>query len=213
MQKLDLKKTYKSLYAPSEKAVILVDVPRLNFLMINGRIETGCEPGNSPSFQEATAAIYGTAYTLKFMSKLDKTNPIDYSVMALEGLWWVEDGQFDIKIKDNWFWTLMILQPDHITPDMFHEAIARQMKKKDSTAISGLRLESFQEGLCVQTMHIGPYATEPQTMARLENYAQEHQFQFDYKHHEIYLGDPRRAQPEQLKTILRHPIRPALITQ
>jgi hypothetical protein len=206
MQKLDLKKAYKSLYRPSAKEVSLVEVPQLNFLMIDGQIEKDHEPGNSPAFQEATAAMYGAAYTLKFMSKLDKNNPIDYGVMALEGLWWVEDGQFDIKIKDNWFWTLMILQPEHITQAMFQAALVKLKKKEASAALPRLRLVSFQEGLCVQIMHIGPYAAEPQTVNRLENYANEHNLKFNYKHHEIYLGDPRRAKPEELKTILRHPV-------
>jgi hypothetical protein len=206
MQKLDLKKTYKSLYSPTAKEVSLVNVPKLNFLMIDGAIEPGKEPGNSPCFQEATAAIYGAAYTLKFMSKLDKTNPIDYGVMALEGLWWVEDGQFDIKIKDNWFWTLMIMQPEHISQDMFQEALLKLKGKKDLPALPRLRLAPFQEGQCVQIMHIGPYATEPQTVDRMANYAHELGLRFYLKHHEIYLGDPRRSKPEQLKTILRHPV-------
>jgi len=206
MEKLDFKKTYKSLYAPSAREVQLVDVPRLKFLMIDGSIEPGHEPGNSPSFQEATAAIYGAAYTLKFMLKKRHDNPIDYPVMALEGLWWVEDGLFDIKIKDNWFWTLQIMTPDFVDETLFQQALAQLKKKRDPAALSKLRLESFQEGLCVQVMHIGPYAAEPASVDRLEAYAGDHQLQFHHRHHEIYLGDPRRSKPELLKTILRHPV-------
>jgi hypothetical protein len=206
MEKLDLKKDYKTLYNPPAKAVQLIEVPRLKFLMIDGSIEPGCEPGNSPSFQEATAAIYGAAYTLKFMVKKRQENPIDYPVMALEGLWWVEDGLFDIKIKDNWFWTLLILAPDFIDENLFQEALAQLHKKRDSAALSKLRLETFQEGLCVQIMHIGPYADEPATVDRLAAFALDNQLQFQHRHHEIYLGDPRRSQPAQLKTILRHPV-------
>lgn len=206
METLDLKKKYKSLYYPPSKEVQCIEIPRFNFLMIDGNIEPGMEPGNSPAFQAATAAMYGAAYTLKFMVKKREQGPIDYPVMALEGLWWVEDGFFDITVKDNWFWTLLIMQPDFITQTMFEDAVAGLVKKKGEGAFPRLRLESFEEGLCVQTMHIGPYATEPETVARLEAYARERQLQFHHKHHEIYLGDPRKAKPELLKTVLRHPV-------
>ena len=112
MKILDLKKEFKPLYQPSAKKVEIIQVPNLQFAMIDGAIEKGYEPGNSPSFQEATQALYGISYTLKFMLKKRKTNAIDYPVIALEGLWWVEDGIFDISIKDNWFYTLMIMQPE-----------------------------------------------------------------------------------------------------
>jgi hypothetical protein len=153
-------------------------------------------------------ALYGAAYTLKFMSKLRKVDPIDYPVMTLEGLWWVEDGQFDILIKDNWVYTVMVLQPEHITADMLAEAIAQLRKKKgDQPAFSRLRLEPFQEGPCVQMMHVGPYATEPATVKKMEAFAAENGYNtLPGKHHEIYLGNPLRAQPDKLKTILRHPI-------
>jgi len=108
MKLLDLKKQYKHLYQPSAKKIEAVQVPNLQFAMIDGAIEKGSEPGKSPMFAEATQALYSVAYTLKFMFKKRKSNAIDYPVMALEGLWWVEDGFFDIRIKDNWFYTLMI---------------------------------------------------------------------------------------------------------
>ncbi len=207
MTELDLRKQWKHLYAPrwtAAKKIELVDVPELKFVMIDGRIEPGQEPGTSPGFGEAMAALYSAAYTLKFMSKLRKEDPIDYPVMALEGLWWVEDGQFDITIKDNWVYTMMIMQPDHITPAMFAEALAQAAKKKPNPALSRLRLESFREGLCVQAMHLGPYATEPATIEKMHRWAEENGYQLVGKHHEIYLGDPRRAEPEKLKTVLRH---------
>jgi hypothetical protein len=121
MKILDLKREMKYLYAPSAKKVEMVQVPRLQFAMIDGAIEKGSEPGKSPAFAEATEALYGISYTLKFMFKKRKTKAVDYPVMALEGLWWVEDGMFDIAIKDNWFYTLMILQPDIVTQDIFEE--------------------------------------------------------------------------------------------
>ena len=211
MRTLDLKKDLKYLYAPSAKKVEIVKVPRLQFAMIDGAIEKGYEPGNSPSFQEATQALYGISYTLKFMLKKRKTNQIDYPVMALEGLWRVEDGVFDITVKDNWFYTLMILQPAVITKDIFEEGLAQVHKKRgDSPALSNLRLANFEEGLCVQVMHIGPYATEPATVERMRAFAQENGYRdlvgSGGKHHEIYLGDPRKADPAKLKTVLRHPV-------
>lgn len=211
MKTLDLKKEYKYLYQPSAKKVEIVKVPRLQFAMIDGAIEKGYEPGNSRAFQEATQALYGISYTLKFMLKKRKTNAIDYPVMALEGLWWVEDGIFDITVKDNWFYTLMIMQPDVITKDLFDEGMEQVRKKRgDSPALSKLQLADYEEGLCVQTMHIGPYATEPATIERMRAFAQENGYRdlvgSGGKHHEIYLGDPRKADPAKLKTVLRHPV-------
>ncbi len=201
---LDLRKQWKHLYAPSARKVDLVDVPEFKFVMIEGRIEPGEAPGTSPGFEEAMSGLYSATYTLKFMSKLRKEDPIDYPVMALEGLWWVEDGSFDITVKDNWVYTLMIMQPDHITPAMFAEAVVVAAKKKSNPALARLRLESFREGLCVQTMHVGPYATEPATVERMYRWAAGNGYRLAGKHHEIYLGDPRRADPEKLKTVLRH---------
>ena len=206
MIELDLRKQWKHLYAPSAKKVELVDVPEFKFVMIDGRIEPGEAPGTSPGFGEAMIALYGAAYTLKFMSKLRKTDPIDYPVMALEGLWWVEDGVFDITVKDNWVYTLMIMQPDHITPELFAEALVQAAKKRPSPALARLRLETFREGLCVQTMHLGPYDTEPATIEKMKLWAAENGYRLTGKHHEIYMGDPRRTQPEKLKTVLRHPV-------
>lgn len=211
MKTLDLKKQFKHLYAPSPKKVEIVQVPRLQFATIDGAIENGYEPGNSPSFQGATGALYGISYTLKFMLKKRQTDPVDYPVMALEGLWWVENGIFDITVKDNWFYTLMILQPNVITRDVFEEGLVQIRKKRgDHEALSKLRLANFEEGLCVQVTHIGPYATEPATVERMRAFALENGYRdlvgSGGKHHEIYLGDPRKADPAKLKTILRHPV-------
>jgi hypothetical protein len=204
---LDLKKQLKQLYNPSAKQPEVLEVPSFNFLMIDGAIEKGFEPGSSPLFQENTEALYGIAYTLKFMLKKRPVDPVDYPVMALEGLWWVEDGQFDIMVKDNWFYRLMILTPDVVTPELFQEGLAQLRKKRgDQPAFSRLRLEPFEEGLCVQMMHIGPYATEPETIEKMKVFSSENNLIWQNKHHEIYLGDPRRSDPSKLKTILRHPV-------
>jgi hypothetical protein len=209
MEKLDLRKQYKDLYQPSAKKVVLVEVPSFPFIMIDGQIEAGCAPENSPSLQQAFELLYGIAYTLKFASKLRAENPIDYKVMAMEGLWWTPGGGFDMQHPENWHWTAMILQPDHITPEMFAEAQAQLKQKKPHLPVEKLRLERFHEGLCVQIMHIGPYADEPPTIARMHTFAAENGYGLRGKHHEIYLGDPRRTAPERLKTVLRQPIAPA----
>ncbi|MBM3179026.1 MAG: hypothetical protein FJZ86_01590 [Chloroflexi bacterium] len=211
MKILDLKKQFKHLYQPSAKKIETVQVPNLQFAMIDGTIEKGQAPGTSPGFQEATQALYGLSYTLKFMLKKRKTNAIDYPVMALEGLWWVEDGFFDITVKDNWFYTLMIMQPNVITKELFEEAREGVRKKKgDSEMLSKARLAHFEEGLCVQVMHIGPYATEPATIERMKEFMNENGLRDNVgpngKHHEIYLSDPRKAAPDKMKTVLRHPV-------
>jgi hypothetical protein len=206
MEKIDLKQQFKYLYAASAKKVAVVDVPDLNFVMVDGAIEPGKGPGTSPLFQENMQALYGAAYTLKFAIKLRQQDPVDYPVMALEGLWWVEDGQFDIQQPGNWKYTVMILQPDLITPELFEAALLQLRKKKPSPAIDRLRLERFHEGPSIQGLHIGPYSTEPATVARMDAFARESGYTLHGKHHEIYLGNPLRADPEKLKTILRHPI-------
>jgi hypothetical protein len=211
MQKLNLKKDLKYLYVPNAKKIEIVEVPAMNFVMIDGAIEPDQSPGTSPLFAEDMQALYGAAYTLKFTAKLRKQDPLDYPVMALEGLWWVEDGTFDIQKPGNWKYTVMIMQPDQISVQMFAEALAQLRRKKgDLPAFARLRLENFREGLTVQTMHIGPYAAEPATVEKMQAFMQANGLQdlvgLGGKHHEIYLGDPRRADPAKLKTVLRHPV-------
>ena len=212
MKTLDLKKDLKAFYNPSGKKVEFINVPRFNFLMIDGAIEPGKEPGNSPLFEENMQAMYGAAYTLKFMLKNRAFDPVDYPVMAREGMWDARDGKFDINVKDNWDYTLMILVPDMITQATFEEALEQMRNKKgDQPAFARLRLDSFKEGTCVQTMHIGPYATEPATLEKMQAFMAENGYTDMVgkggKHHEIYMGDPRRAAPEKLKTVLRHPVK------
>lgn len=150
--------------------------------------------------------LKGISYTLKFASKRQKEAPTDYTVMPLEALWWVEDGEFDITKPDNWHWIAMIMQPAHITESMFREALADLRAKRPNPALDRLRLETFTEGLCMQTMHIGPYSTEPETVSKMTAFAAENGYALRGKHHEIYLGDPRRSAPEKLKTVIRLPI-------
>jgi hypothetical protein len=212
--KLDLKKQLKHLYVPSAKEVVEVEVPEMQFAMIDGQIEKGVLPGESAGFTEAVGALFGVSYTLKFVSKKRPVDPIDYTVMALEGLWTTPGGGADYASSDEWEWTLMMMQPDHITGEMFAEAL-EQLKKKHvkdgrpTAALERLRLERFAEGLCVQIMHIGPYLDEPRTLEKMAVYADTHDYVFRGRHHEIYLGDPRTAKPENLKTVLRHAVEKA----
>ena len=203
--KLDLRKQYKELYNPPSKTAVIVDVPDFQYLMITGAMEPGRTPETSPSYAAALEALYGASYTLKFMSKRRAKNPIDYAVMGLEGQWWAE-GELDYNNKDNWHWNMMIMQPDHIDAAMWAEGRAQLKAKKDNPAIDQLRLERLREGLCVQIMHLGPYSAEPPTIERMHTYAFAQGYKLRGRHHEIYLGDPRRTAPEKLKTVLRMPV-------
>jgi hypothetical protein len=209
--KLDLKRELKHLYQPSAKECVLIQVPEMQFVMVDGQIEPGLMPGESPDFAAAIGALYGASYTLKFMSKKRAENPIDYTVMALEGLWTTPNGGADYNSSDQWQWTLMMMQPDHITSPMFDDAVGQLRAKRakdgtDTEPLDRLRLDRFEEGLCVQIMHIGPYSEEPATLARMEAFTGKSGYTFAGRHHEIYLGDPRTAKPENLKTVLRHAV-------
>lgn len=200
--KLDLKKDFKTLYNPPIKEAVTVDVPRFNFLMIDG----AGNPNTAPEYVQAIEALYGVAYTLKFSIKKGELG-IDYPVMPLEGLWWADDpSAFGLGRKDDWYWTAMILQPDCVTQALVEQAVEQVREKKGLPALSKLRLESFHEGLAAQIMHIGPYAEEGPTIARLHQYITDSGRRLTGKHHEIYMGDPRRAAPDKLKTIIRQPM-------
>ncbi|MDD3927978.1 MAG: GyrI-like domain-containing protein [bacterium] len=202
MSKVDLKHDYIHLYNAPKKDIGIVDVPPFNFLMIDG---TG-DPNTSAWFQEAVEALYGVSFTLKFMVK--KQNPDnDYVVMPLEGLWWMEGEEgFDPDRRDDWQWTLMIMQPPFVTADLIDEAVAQVRAKKGLSALDKLRFENFYEGLSVQIMHIGPYSEEGPTIARMFDFMRLKGYRPRGRHHEIYLSDPRKAVPEKMKTIIRHPV-------
>lgn len=201
MAKLDLKKQYRELYGPSAKKCSIVDVPELGFLMIDG----AGDPNTADEYREALEALYAMSYTLKFLSKNDLG--LDYVVMALEGLWWADDmDSFTKGDKDSWQWTAMIMQPDHLTEAHVAAAQEEVRRKKDPVALDRMRFERFTEGLSVQIMHLGPYAEEAPTIARLHEFAVDSGYQLRDKHHEIYLGDPRRTAPERLRTIIRQPV-------
>jgi hypothetical protein len=205
IEKLDLRRQYRALYAPSAKKVQVVDVPDLQYIRLDGVIEPGVGPSDSGAFRQAMEAMYAVAYGLKFMSKLRQVDPIDFTVMAVEGLWSIEPGRpFDPTLLTDF--TLLMLQPDHISQQMLQSVVSEATVKRPNPALRHVTLVRWREGLCIQIMHIGPYSDEPRTLDAMAEYAAERGYRLRGRHHEIYLGDPRRAQPQNLKTILRHPI-------
>ena len=177
----------------------------MSFLMIDGH----GDPNTAQEYQDAVEALYAVAYRLKFTSKSEKGK--EYVVPPMEGLWWVENmEEFSTGDKSTWDWTMMIMQPEWITTEMFEEAVSEVEKKKSLPALFKLRLETYHEGLSVQIMHGGSYDDEGPTIARMHReFMPKHNYEPAGKHHEIYLSDPRRVAPEKLKTVLRQPIRRA----
>jgi hypothetical protein len=208
VEKLDLKKQFKSLYTASAKKVTVVDVPPLLMAVIDGEIPPHERPGTSARFAEDVGALYSAAYTLKFMIKKRESNPIDYPVMPLEGLWSAASGRYDPGRADTWNYRIMIMQPDFVSADLWAAATAAAQKKKPNDGLARVELVTFHEGPAIQMLHLGPYATEPETLARMDDYATAEGYTRHGLHHEIYLSDPLRTAPERLKTILRHPIEP-----
>jgi len=205
MAKLDPKKQFREFYNPSSKVCSIVDVPEMQFLMVDG----AGDPNTAPAYAEAIEALYAMSYTLKFLTKT--TENTDYVVMPLEGLWWMPDmTEFSVEDKSTWEWTAMIMQPDQITSDHVATASDEVRRKKDPAALDRIRFEPFSEGLAVQIMYFGPYADESPTIAGLHRFAIDNGYQLRDKHHEIYLGDPRRTAPDKLRTVIRQPIEPLI---
>jgi hypothetical protein len=201
IEKIDLLKQLKHLYHPGKDPAV-VDVPQINFLMIDGL----GDPNHSIEYQEALEGLFSLAYTLKFAFK--KAEGIDFGVLPLEGLWWVDDMRlFNIEAKSDWYWTMMIAQPDGITSEWVERARTEAIrKKKECSALERIRFESYAEGLSVQLMHTGPFAEEGPNIARLHDFIKLQGCELRGKHHEIYLSDFRRTAPEKLKTVIRQPM-------
>ncbi|MHA2290016.1 MAG: GyrI-like domain-containing protein [Promethearchaeota archaeon] len=204
--KVDFKKKLKELYLPSAKEVVEIDVPEMQFLMIDG---IG-SPGDSKEYLDALTALYPIAFKTKFLSKAKGK---DYVVPPLEGLWWADDmNDFIEGNRDKWKWTMMIMLPEWITEDMVNEAIALTKDKKPELAnlLAKLRVESYKEGKAAQIMHIGPYSEEGPTVQKVHDFIKKEGGTFDgnsQKHHEIYLSDPRKANPATMKTVIRQPFK------
>lgn len=200
--KIDFKKELGDFYRPSKKKVTIVDVPDMGFLMLDGK----GDPNKAQEYKDAIETLYSTAYTLKFIIK--KEQKVDYVVMPLEGLWWTEDNtRFSIDHKEMWKWTSMMMQPEFITEMLVRKAIKEVKKKKNPSSLSKLRYERFNEGLSVQIMHIGPFSEEGPTIRRIHDFIKKNGYEIRGKHHEIYLSDPRRSKPKNMKIVIRQPIR------
>ena len=210
MDKLDYKKAYKDLYLPPEKPC-KISVPTMTFIMVDGKGDPNIPDGE---YQQAAGILYGLTYTIK-MSKMGDHAPVnyfEYVVPPLEGLWCFDDGgAYRSGGKEHFVWTSMIRQPDFVTPEVFAWACTEAKKKKPDLDVSKARLCDFEEGLCVQCMHMGPYDSEPETVQKMDAYMKEQGLVQDFsdtrRHHEIYLSDPRKIDPAKMKTVVRHPVR------
>ena len=201
MKKIDLRKQLSDLYKVSAKQVTEVDVPKFNFLMIDGK----GDPNKAQEYADAVTALYQLAYAIKFHIKKGKP-AVDYAVMPLEGLWWVDDmRQFSEKDKSSWKWTMMILQPDFVTRELVEAMRAEVAGKKNPPALPKVRFEAYKEGPSAQILYIGPYANEGPTIQGIHEHIQQSGRALRGKHHEIYLKDPRKSAPEKLQTIVRQP--------
>ncbi len=203
MTKIDFKKQLRHLYQPSAKNFAVVDVPPMQFLMIDGH----GDPNTAQEYKDAIEALYAVAYKIKFTSK--KALGRDYVVPPLEGLWWAEDMEAFTTARDKsaWDWIMMIMQPEWITGALFTSVLEQVQEAKNLPALPKLRLEAYHEGLSVQILHIGSYDDEGPVLHQMHHeFIPENSMQMNGKHHEIYLSDARRVAPERLRTVLRQPV-------
>lgn len=201
--KIDYKKELKAFYTAKANKPTTVQVPVMNYIMIDGR----GDPNTSQEYIDAIQTLYPLAYTIKFMSKISYGH--DFGVMPLEGLWWAKNmNDFATGDKSNWQWTAMIMQPSVITKEIYTQALEQLKKMKPEIDVSGVRFAPYDEGRAAQVLYTGPYADEGPTIQALHAYIEEQGGTLsdsNKHHHEIYLGDPRRTAPEKLKTIIRQP--------
>jgi len=201
MKKIDFKNELRHLYKPTAKNVLRVEVPAMNFLMVDG----SGDPNSSRSYQEAVEALFAVSYAIKF--KVKKALAIDYGVPPLEGLWWADDvAAFSVADKSAWKWTMMIMQPEFVSAAMARDTIDEVKHKKDLPALAQLRFAPFNEGQAAQILHIGPFSTEGPTIARVHAFISS-VGKLHGKHHEIYLSDIRKTDPAKWKTVIRQPLR------
>jgi hypothetical protein len=198
-QKLDLFRAHKDEYVTPKKPQLVQTKPA-RYLTILGSGEPGGE-----TFQAAVGALYGTAYTLKFSMKAAGK---DYKVAPLEGLWWGGEGESGLpETPSDWKWKLIIRTPDFVQPSDLEQAVDAMLAKGKDPLARQVQLETIDEGLVVQMLHVGSYASEPQSITAMQQFAAEQGYSFHGRHHEIYLSDPNRVPPERLRTILRFPVR------
>lgn len=205
----DYKKEYKEFYLPPKKPQILA-IPSMNFIAVRGKGDPNEENG---AYKESIGLLYGIAYTIK-MSKMGNhkiEGYFEYVVPPLEGFWW-QDGIYSVDYahKETFQWISLIRLPEFVTKDIFQWAVGEATEKKQAD-FSKVEFLTYEEGLCVQCMHIGPYDNEPETVQMMDYFAKEKGYVLDFTsgryHHEIYLSDVRRCKPENLKTVIRQPIR------
>lgn len=201
-KKIDYKKISKMFYNAKQNSLMEVEIPNMQFIMING---VG-DPNHSVSFQKACDILFTVSYKIKFSVKKNGLG-IDYSVFPLEALWWVEQGEFNLQDKKNWQWTLMIRQPELVTERIYFAAVEEVCTKKEIDNLANLSFKAYKEGRCIQTLHVGPYTAEQKTIDELHTYIKEKGYQFNGKHHEIYLNNPKNTASEKLRTIIRQPIK------
>jgi len=202
MVKVDFKKTLDS-YQAKRGEYRIVTVPKLQYIMVDGH----GDPNMSQEFTHAVEALYPIAYKLKFASKIDLDK--DYVVPPLEGLWWAEDMDSFTAARDKsrWDWTLMVLTPDWITEAMFEAAVRKVKEKSTPKKLSEVRLETLDEGLCVQTLHVGSYDDEAPVLEKMHHeFIPNNNLKMTKKHHEIYFSDFRKVSPDKLRTLLRQPV-------
>jgi hypothetical protein len=204
MEKIDFKKTLKTLYGPPTGEFVAIEVPEMQFVKIDGE----GDPNRSADYRSAVEWLFSVSYAMKFAAKA--TLGKDYVVPPLEGLWWADDPKsFLTRAKDEWFWTMMIMVPAFVTRQMFEDAVAKAGRKLGRPPET-LRLEPYAEGLSLQTLHVGSFDEEGPVLARLhEEVMPARGMTFNGLHHEIYLSDPRKTEPSKLRTILRQPVKPA----
>lgn len=205
----DYKKEYKEFYLPRNKPAI-VDVPKMNYVAVRGKGDPNIPDGE---YQQAMQVLYAVSYTLKMSprSNYQMLGFFDYVVPPLEGFWWQEGVMgVDYSNKAAFQWISAIRLPDFITKTDFDWAVKTATEKK-KTDLSSAEFLPIEEGLCVQMMHIGPFETEPASVALMNAYVAGqgyiHDFSDTRRHHEIYLSDFRKVAPEKNKTVIRHPIR------
>lgn len=201
MKKIDFKKELKHLYQPSAKEVVQVEMPTMNYLMVDGE----GDPNTSQAFSAAVEALFAVSYAVKFKVKKGPLG-IDYGVMPLEGLWWADDmSKFSIEDKSSWKWSLMIMQPDFVTKELIATSMSEVKNKKNPAAISRIRFAALSAGKCAQILHVGPFSEEGPTVQKVHDFIDSRGNRIG-KHHEIYLSDTRKADPTKWKTVVRQPM-------
>jgi hypothetical protein len=198
MAKCDVRKLYRECYSAADRQYQMICVPPMQFLMVDG-----CgDPEGSEYFGQCVETIMSLAQELRSSNKR-----VDFVMPPLEGLWWMDEPcEFSAERRDRWRWTLMLAQPDVVTPGMLDAAKAALLKRADNPEIKRVRLERYDEGLACQTLHVGPYSRLNETIHRIHAYVHSLGHHLRGKHHEVYISDRRKSPPAELRTIVRYAV-------